>query len=161
MSLLRVTELCVAAGSVEELIELDYDRRRKSRQRVTTTRGRELSLSLPRGTELWNGACLRVEDGSTVAVCAICEALSRTDCESPLDLVRVAYHLGNRHVALQIGETFVAYQRDSVLDRMVEGLGFRVRHVLQAFEPEPGAYSNHQWEGPESTRVRVAAGSAP
>jgi len=159
--LLQVSEIWSGEGVPEEFVELDNDQRRRSRQRVVSTFGREVALILPRGTNLKEGERLRADDGTLIGVRATRESLSRMDCDSLLDLARVAYHLGNRHVALQIGTQFVAYQRDSVLDNLVGLLGFRVRHVTEAFEPEPGAYRNHQWESPQVTFVREPLESVP
>jgi len=146
--LVQVSERWSGDCQPEDFVELDYENRRKSRQLVVSERGREYAFMLPRGTVLHDGDRLRAEDGAIIGVRAALEALSRIDCSSELDLARVAYHLGNRHVALQLGTKFVAYQRDKVLDHMVGLQGFRVSHVSEAFSPEPGAYRNHQWETP-------------
>jgi urease accessory protein len=78
-----------------------------------------------------------------VRVCAAPEAVTTAHAGDPLGLARASYHLGNRHVPLQVGPGWVRYQRDHVLDDMVRGLGLRVVHESARFEPERGAYHGH------------------
>src|SRR5512145_107996 len=136
-----------------EVVRLDYEQRQRSRLRVTSSWGREIALKLPRGTFLEDGDQLQVTDGSTVRVVAASERLSRVECSSARELARVAYHLGNRHVALEVGEGYVAYQRDHVLDEMLNRLGLRTDSVYLPFSPEPGAYQGHDWGSPSVTYV--------
>ena len=93
-----------------------------------------------RDPELRDGDGLASADGLRVRVCAAAETLSRVECSDPLALARACYHLGNRHVALQIEPGQVSYLHDHVLDAMLVGLGLGVRVVEAPFEPEPGAY---------------------
>jgi urease accessory protein len=102
--------------------------------------GREAGLFLPRGCNLRDGDCLIAEDGSAVQVRAAAETVSEVRCDDPLQLARACYHLGNRHVALQIEPGLLSYQHDHVLDEMVQGLGLSVCVKQAPFEPEPGAY---------------------
>ena len=82
-------------------------------------------------------------DGTIVVVRAAAEPVSEVRCDDPLLLARACYHLGNRHVPLQIEPGFVRYQHDHVLDEMLQGLGLSVAVCQAPFEPEPGAYGGH------------------
>ena len=124
-------------------ITLSYAERTKSRLRITTDKGSEAGLFLPRGTILNNGDFLRGEDGLIVKVYAASETVSSASTRDPLLLSRACYHLGNRHVALQIGTDRVHYLHDHVLDDMVRSLGLTVEVIEAPFEPEPGAYQGN------------------
>lgn len=146
--MLRVTSKCSERSSAEDRLALDYDSRRRSRMRTITESGRDIALLLPRGTVLHHGDLLRAEDGTVVFVEAVAERLSRVECPNAALQARAAYHLGNRHVALQIDTGYITYQTDPILDRMLKALGYQVEECLAAFEPEPGAYRNHEWGDP-------------
>jgi urease accessory protein len=103
--------------------------------------GREIGVHLPRGTVLRGGDRLMTAEGEVVAVVAAPEPVSAVYCDERLQLARVAYLLCNRHVALQVGDGWVRYGRDHVLDDMVRHMGFQVVHETQPFEPESGAYA--------------------
>ena len=124
-------------------VTLPFDKRRVSRQRLTLDDGTEAALFLPRGTVLAPGAELVAKDGTRVRVVAAAETVSRVKTQKPLLLARAAYHLGNRHVPVQIAEGFLAYLHDHVLDDMIRQLGLSVEVVDAAFEPESGAYGRH------------------
>lgn len=128
-------------GEAVDTITLSFDDRRKTRQRLSLPGGGEMGLALPWGSVLDDGARLGCEDGAVVLVRAAAEPLSEAATADPWLLARVAYHLGNRHVALAILPGRVRYQHDHVLDDMVRGLGVAVGFVTEAFQPEPGAYS--------------------
>ncbi|MFS8608455.1 MAG: urease accessory protein UreE [Gammaproteobacteria bacterium] len=125
-----------------ECVVLSFERRRIARQRVTLSSGREIGIMLPRGTVLRGGDLLRCRNGDAVAVVAAPEEVSTVRCNDPPLFARLAYHLGNRHVALEIGDGWLRYGRDHVLDAMVRGLGGDVVHELAPFEPEAGAYAH-------------------
>jgi urease accessory protein len=122
---------------------LPFERRQKARQRTRTTAGDEVGLQLPRGTILRGGDLLRAADGTLLEVVAAHEPVSTVFSRNSRQLARVAYHLGNRHVALQIGPGWVRYLADHVLDAMVAQLGLNVLHDDEPFEPEAGAYDSH------------------
>jgi urease accessory protein len=124
-------------------VVLDFQRRQKHRFLATLTDGRELGVQLPRGTVLADGDLLRTEDGEMILVRAADEELSIAEASDPLLLTRVAYHLGNRHVALQIEPGRVSYLHDHVLDDMVQRLGAEVSFRAAPFRPESGAYGSH------------------
>jgi urease accessory protein len=119
---------------------LDYDGRRKARQRVQLADGQELALMLPRGTVLRGGDRLLADDGLVIAVEAAPERLSSATTGDPLLLARAAYHLGNRHVPLQLDGGRLRYRHDHVLDQMLVSLGLTLEQVEAPFEPEGGAY---------------------
>jgi len=121
-------------------VELPYDLRKKSRLRGVSRCGRQVGFQLERGSELRDGQRLLAASGEVVEVVASPETLSTVGSPEPLLLMRAAYHLGNRHVPLQITETLLRYQHDHVLDDMVRGLGLVVTVEKAPFQPESGAY---------------------
>lgn len=128
-------------------LTLSFDRRRRSRLRARLDGGEEVAVVLPRGTVLSDGDVLVLSDERLVRVQAAAEVLSRATSTDPLLLARAAYHLGNRHVPVQVGGGFLAYQHDHVLDDMVRGLGLAVAAVEAPFEPESGAYGHGHGHG--------------
>lgn len=141
--MIELTEKIRAAGAVEDTLTLPYESRQKSRQRVRLDSGREAAVILPPGTAVDDGDYLRSQDGATVRVHAASEPVSTARCSEPLRLARACYHLGNRHVALQVGEGWVRYRPDHVLDDMVRGLGLTVAQESAPFQPERGAYGGY------------------
>jgi urease accessory protein len=129
--------------SADVQLVLPFQLRSKSRVRTALETGEEVGLVLERGSILRGGDLLVAEDGRLVAVVAAPERVSTVNSTDPLQLLRAAYHLGNRHVALQIGAGWVRYQHDHVLDEMVKGLGLNVAVEDAPFEPEAGAYGAH------------------
>lgn len=125
-------------------VVLTFDERQKSRYKTKTVCGRELGWFIERGTVLQDGDFLKCKTGEVVHVAAAAEAVSDVRSDDQLLLTRVAYHLGNRHVPLQIGAGFLRYLRDHVLDDMVRGLGVEVVHEKHPFQPENGAYHGQQ-----------------
>ena len=124
-------------------LTLTFDQRSKSRQKVTLDNGLEAGLFLTRGSVLQQGDLLQAESGEVVEVLAAKESVSSVYVDDPLMIARTCYHLGNRHVALQITAGFIRYQHDHVLDDLVRGLGLEVTVESAAFEPEAGAYGGH------------------
>jgi urease accessory protein len=122
---------------VKGQLALPFDARQKSRQRAKLVSGEEVALKLPRGEILRGGDLVTASDGRVIEVVSVPERLLHIECE---DLARVAYHLGNRHVPVQIGQGFLRIAEDHVLEEMVRKLGARVSHVEAPFEPEAGAY---------------------
>lgn len=137
-------------------LELPFDYRVKSRLRALTERGVEIGLFLPRGTILRGGQKLMSRDGSVVGVRSATEALTEVRSADPRQLARAAYHLGNRHVAVQLGEGWLRIAADTVLGEMLAGMGFELRAVDAAFEPEGGAYAHgHQHPGEGSKGAKI------
>lgn len=141
--MLRFIEVVAGSGveHVDGVLTMSFADRRRSRLRTRLDDGREIALHLPRGTALRDGDRLRSEAGELViAVRAAAESLSRVGSHDTLRLARAAYHLGNRHVPVQIGPGFLAYEHDHVLDGMIEDLGLRPVVASAPFEPEAGGY---------------------
>lgn len=124
-------------------LELPFEERQKARLKTVLDDGREVGLFLPRGAILRGGDLLKSEDGTVVIIAAAQEAASTVQCQKAAQLSRACYHLGNRHVALQIGDGWIRYLRDHVLDEMIKGLGLEIIHEHVPFEPESGAYASH------------------
>jgi urease accessory protein len=121
---------------------LTLSERRRSRLRILLDDGREAALFLPRGSALRHGDRLRADEGGIVFIRAAAETLSFTHTDDPYALLRAAYHLGNRHVPVQLGAGWLAYEHDHVLDDMVRNLGLPVETRVAPFEPEAGAFSH-------------------
>jgi len=136
-------------------VELDWDIRQKSRFEATDSLGRQLGIFLPRGTLVRGGDVLVAEDGSMVKVIAAPQTVLRiTACTthgSPFDLTRAAYHLGNRHVPIELKPDHLKIEPDHVLADMLRSMHLIVNEVSESFEPEGGAYSagghGHAHEG--------------
>jgi urease accessory protein len=128
------------------VLTLTFDQRRISRLRAALDDGREAALLLLRGTILRDGDHLRGEGGVIALVRAAAESLSIASTNDAHLLTRAAYHLGNRHVPLQIGADTLAYAHDHVLDDMVRGLGLTVTSREAPFEPEAGAFADQEHE---------------
>jgi urease accessory protein len=127
---------------VDDVVELSYASRERSRLRATMLSGRELGIDLPVGTILHHGCKLLLEDGGVVAVEACDEELLEVRAAGAADLARIAYHIGNRHVPIQIGDGWLRILPDHVLKAMVERLGGSVQPVTSRFHPESGAYGH-------------------
>jgi urease accessory protein len=128
-------------------ITLDWDTRQKSRFDATDSAGRALGVFLPRGTVVRGGDVLVAEDGSLIRVEAAPQNVLRiTACSehgSPFDLTRAAYHLGNRHVPIELQPDHLKIEPDHVLADMLRAMHMTVVPVSEAFEPESGAYGDH------------------
>jgi urease accessory protein len=128
-------------------ITLDWDTRQKSRFDATDSAGRQLGIFLPRGTVARGGDVLVAEDGSIVRVEAAPQAVLRitacTEHGSPFDLTRAAYHLGNRHVPIELQPDHLKIEPDHVLADMLRAMHMTVVAVSEPFEPESGAYGDH------------------
>ena len=126
-------------------VELDWDVRQKSRFAATDSAGRELGIFLPRGTLVRGGDVLVAEDGSMVRVIAALQpVLVITHCKNhgtPFDLTRAAYHLGNRHVPIELQPDHLKIEPDHVLADMLRAMHLIVTEQNLAFEPEGGAYA--------------------
>lgn len=125
-------------------VELDWDVRQKSRFGATDSQGRALAIFLPRGTVVRGGDVLVAEDGSLIRVIAAPQpVLHITACAehgSPFDLTRAAYHLGNRHVPIELQPDHLKIEPDHVLADMLRAMHLTVIETSAAFEPEGGAY---------------------
>lgn len=135
-------ELCKDGTEPVARLELTFDRREKSRFRATLDSGEEIGVMLPPGTMMRHGDRLRMDDGRVIAIAAAPEALMEVRAGSATQLARIAYHVGNRHVPLQVGEGALHLLPDHVLKAMIEGLGGTVTDIVAGFEPESGAYGH-------------------
>ncbi len=142
MALIRLIRAEGLAKSVETTLTLPYDQRTKSRLRVILDNGCEAGVFLERGSTLKEDDLLHDGDGLCVRIVAAPETLSSVLCDDSLLFARACYHLGNRHVPLQIDRGRLRYQHDHVLDDLVRGLGLQVEVEQAPFEPESGAYSS-------------------
>ena len=131
-------------------IALTYEQRQKSRLRVRLDSGEEVAISRARGSVLRAGERVQTTSGATVEIVSAPEKLLHIEADS---LARLAYHLGNRHVPVQVGERFLRIGEDHVLEEMVRKLGARVTHVEAPFEPESGAYSHQHDEMGHGGRI--------
>ena len=128
-------------------ITLDWDVRQKSRFESTDSAGRQVGVFLQRGQVVRGGDVLVGEDGSLLKVLAAPQAVLRiTHCTAhgtPFDLTRAAYHLGNRHVPIELQADHLKIESDHVLADMLRSMHLIVNEVSESFEPENGAYSEH------------------
>jgi urease accessory protein len=119
-------------------LRLPFELRQKSRLRTRLVSGEEVALMLPRGEILRGGDLVAASDGRAIEVLAQPEKLLHIESAQ---LARVAYHLGNRHVPVQVGAGFLRIAADHVLEEMARQLGARVSEIEAPFEPEAGAYA--------------------
>ncbi|CAG0952992.1 Urease accessory protein UreE [Methylophilaceae bacterium] len=138
--MLNIVERIDNPSRIDDYVALPFDLRKKSRLRVTLQSGEEAALLLERGSILRGGDCLRAEDGRIVQVQAAGQPVTDVTASSPQALTRAAYHLGNRHVPLQVGDGWLRLEQDHVLKDMLIGLGVCVADLHAPFEPEAGAY---------------------
>jgi urease accessory protein len=124
-----------------DTIVLDFDDRHRRRMAMTGTRGLEFLLDLESAVALRGGDALVLDDGRLIEVVAAPEPLLEIRCNDPAHLVRVGWHLGNRHLPTQIMGKALRIRRDHVIEAMVKGLGARVLEIEAPFDPEGGAYA--------------------
>jgi urease accessory protein len=175
------TGLAAALLKRAATLELDWDTRQKSRFEAIDSAGRSLGVFLPRGTVVRGGDVLVADDGSLVRVVAAPQAVLKiTHCAqhgTPYDLIRAAYHLGNRHVPIELKPDHLKIEPDHVLADMLRAMHLIVHAVYEAFEPENGAYASgghahsghghdhehghsHNHEAPKRSAIPIVA-SAP
>lgn len=121
-------------------VVLDYDARHRRRIRLTCDDGSEVLLDLEKAVALQDGDGLQLDDGSWIEVRAAAEDLAEVRSGNPHDLLRLAWHLGNRHCPAAILPDRILIRRDHVIEDMLRGLGAAVRAVFEPFDPERGAY---------------------
>jgi urease accessory protein len=127
--------------SAADTVVLDFDDRHRRRMAMTGTRGLEFLLDLENAVALRGGDALVLEDNRLIEVVAAAEPLVEIRGADPLHLVRVAWHLGNRHLPTQVMPKGLRIRRDHVIEAMVKGLGARIIAVEAPFDPEGGAYA--------------------
>lgn len=137
-------------GPAVDQVVLDYDGRHRRRIVLTGASGSEYLLDLAEATHLKHGDGLQLPGGGVVQVVAKPEPLLEITAHSPADLLRLAWHIGNRHLAAQVLADRILIRRDHVIAHMLEHQGAHVREIEAAFDPEGGAYHDHHHEpGPE------------
>ncbi len=125
-------------------LELTAEERTRSRHQFLASDGQMVCLRLPRGTVLQNGDILQDETNSIlIKIIAKTEPVLTVTAQNHLDLIKAAYHLGNRHVQLEITPHYLRFSPDSVLRQMLENLGLQVTEDILPFQPETGAYGHH------------------
>ncbi|HZC35950.1 MAG TPA: urease accessory protein UreE [Chthoniobacterales bacterium] len=139
------------SSGATSLLVLPFELRRKSRQVVRLETSEEVGLLLPPGTVLQTGDILESDDGSTIRIEATNEELMVVTAEDPFLLLRAAYHLGNRHTAVQIEPDRLLLALDPVLKEMLIGLGAKVAATREPFTPELGAYGGGHIHGHDET----------
>lgn len=139
--MLKVIDKHSGQAEISGILTLPWEIRQKGRFRTFTDAGEETGVFLPRGGVLRDGELLQTECGKVLQVRAQPERLLEAACDDWLTFARACYHLGNRHVPLQVGERWLRFQPDHVLQEMVELLGLTTRTVEAGFNPEEGAYS--------------------
>ena len=149
---MRTGEVAAHGATVLPLLKiaLTFEQRQKSRLRVRLESGEEVAISRPRGSVLRGGDTLQTTSGVSVEIVSAPERLLHIEADS---LARLAYHLGNRHVPVQVGQGFLRIAEDHVLETMARKLGARVTHVEAPFEPESGAYSHQHDEMGHGGRI--------
>ncbi len=133
-----------------ETVELTFDTRQKSRFRAALASGIDIGADLPRTGILRSGSYIATQEGDVLRVDAKPERLMQVTSQTDFDLLKAAYHLGNRHVPLMLTPAALYFEPDHVLAEMVEGLGLTVSETDHPFEPESGAYAQHSHDHPLS-----------
>ena len=129
------------AATEFDRVLIDFDRRHRRRILLRTEQGREVLLDLPQAARLRHGDGLVLDDGGMVEVCAKPERLLEIHAHEEGELVRIAWHLGNRHLPVQLLGERIRIRADHVIEEMVEGLGGHVDAIEAPFDPEAGAYA--------------------
>lgn len=143
----------IAPGTAVEItgqLNLPYELRQKRWLRARLASGEEAVLKLRRGESLKGGDLLATMDGGAIEVVAAAEKVLHVECATPMELVRAAYHLGNRHVPLEVGDGYLRLAENHVLENLLRNLGALCRHIEAPFEPEAGAYSGAHGHGAET-----------
>ena len=138
------------SGTAVDRVVLSYDERHRRRLRYVATGGTTFLLDLPRTTILRAGDGLRLEDGRLVGVEASPEHLLEVTAADAATLIRLAWHIGNRHLPAQLEPQRILIREDAVIENMLRGLGAAVKHVLEPFTPESGAYDSSGKPSPDS-----------
>lgn len=140
--MLRSTAIAPAyQGLVADTVTLDYEDRHRRRLAIACDNGTKFLLDLADVPSLRDGDAVLISDGRAIGIRAAPEALMEIHAANPTALVRIAWHIGNRHLAAEIGEASLIIRADHVIEQMVIGLGGHVHHITAAFNPERGAYS--------------------
>jgi urease accessory protein len=134
------------AELAEDGVTLAFDDRHRRRIRLRTDGGEDILLDLPKAKAMAHGDGLRISDGRWLAVRAAPEPLLEIRCPTPQALVRMAWHLGNRHLPTDVTADRLRIRPDHVIEAMVRGMGATADKIIAPFQPEGGAYDNHAGE---------------
>jgi urease accessory protein len=137
-----VRKLAVKRERVSDSVTLDHEHRLRRRIRLTSDGDLEFLLDLEKASALEDGDALKLEDGQLILVKAAPQKLLEIRAENPLRLLRVAWHIGNRHTAAEITADAIYIEEDHVLAEMVRGQGCSVTPVTRPFRPQRGAYDH-------------------
>ncbi|MBN8889329.1 MAG: urease accessory protein UreE [Rhodospirillales bacterium 70-18] len=129
------------AEAATDSVLIDFDRRHRRRILLTTESGAEVLLDLPQAVRLRHGDGLKLTNGKIIRVVARPEPLAEIHAHDDATLVRIAWHLGNRHLPVQLIRDKIRIRTDHVIEEMVEGLGGHVDRIEAPFDPEAGAYA--------------------
>ena len=147
----RATAICTGIaefeGKILDMVTLDFDSRRRRRLKLTADQGTEFLLDLPEVQTLRDGDVLVLEDGRGIRVRASNELVADITCKDLAHLVRVAWHLGNRHLPTELLEGRLRIRQDHVIEAMAEHLGADVTRRRAPFNPEGGAYGHGETHG--------------
>ncbi len=142
---LRATSIHPAGTWIDteaaDRILIDFDRRFRRRYLLETITGTAVLLDLPHAVRLRDGDALALEDGTLIRICARPEPLLRITAHDHAQLMRIAWHLGNRHLPVQFAGSSILIRADHVIADMVAGLGGHAHPIDAPFDPEPGAYA--------------------
>jgi urease accessory protein len=156
--MIEITAKLVSAArdQVRGQLLLPFELRQKRWLFAALASGEEVALKLPRGATLRGGDLLLASDGRVIEVIAAPERVVHVECATTSDLARVAYHLGNRHVPLQVGDGFLRLSENHVLEDLLRRLGAKLTIIDAPFEPESGAYSSsHSHDDGNENRAGV------
>lgn len=145
---IEVYELMPAdySGPTDDSIVLDHEQRAKGRLKVTSEGGSEVRMFLDRGNMLVIGSMLHSRCNRIIEVKGAEEEVALARASDWLSFSKACYHLGNRHVRLQLGEQWLCFKPDHVLEDMLKRLGLSVEHTRLVFDPEHGAYAHARHE---------------
>ncbi len=129
--------------NIKDSICLPYDQRKRGRFKTQTISGQEVGIMIDRGEVMRGDTLMRCDEGDVYEIIAADEVVTTATTDDATLFARGCYHLGNRHVSLQVGDGWLRYQNDYVLDDMLIQLGLKVIHEPAPFEPENGAYGDH------------------
>ena len=138
-----------------DIVMLEHDARRLRRKVLKLVHGEEVLVDFPQTLTLEDRCLLKLDDGRLIEVLAADEELYEVRCRTPEDLLRLAWHIGNRHTPAQLEAARILIKRDHVLKTMLEGLGANVANVVEPFFAEHGAYHSHpHGDGANALKVR-------
>jgi urease accessory protein len=128
---------------IDDYVTLDQDTRKKARIKISTDQGKALGIFMQRGHPLLVGEVLKTDCGLLIKVKGQAEEVSTAIATDWMSFSRICYHLGNRQTSLQIGELWVRFKPDHVLEELAENYGLSINRTPAVFEPENGAYGSH------------------